>query len=98
MSIIGAVKLPASAPPPDKKPKKDTKKEKSPSTKASKPQSQASADVKIAELDSKWSERFNHVEALIMPKSFEPTFSSNVKVTPTHSPPPTVENVSEPFI
>ena len=104
MSIIGAVddhgsvKSPASAPPPDKKPKKDTKKEKSPSTKASKPQSPASADVKIAELDSKWLKHFNHLEVLIMARSFELTFSSNVKVTPTHSPPPTVENVSEPFI
>ena len=33
-----------------------------------------------------------------MAKSFEPTFSGNVKVTPTHSPPSTVKNVSEPFI
>ena len=33
-----------------------------------------------------------------MAKSFEPTFSSNVKVTPNHSPPHDVENVSEPFI
>ena len=74
----GSVKSPASAPPPppDKKPKKDTKKEKSPSTKASKPQSQASTDVEIAELDNKWSERFNRLEALIMAKSFEPTCSA----------------------
>ena len=33
-----------------------------------------------------------------MAKNFEPTFSANVKVTLTHSPPSTVENVSEPFI
>ena len=103
VSVIGAVdnqgsvKLPVSAPPPDKKPKKYTKKDKSPS-KASKPQSQTSADVKIAELDSKWLERFNRLEALIMAKSFEPTVSANVKVTSTHSPPSTVKNVSEPFI
>ena len=107
LSVIGAmdnegsVKSPISAPPPDKKPKKDskkdTKKEKSPSSKASKLQSQASADAKI-ELDSKWLEHFNRLEALIMAKNFEPTFSANVKVTPTHSPPSTVENVSEPFI
>ena len=86
----------------DKKPKKDTKKvtkkDKSPSTTASKPSTQASADDKIADLDSKWSERFNRLEALIMAKNFEPTFSANVKVTPTHSPPSSVENVSEPFI
>ena len=33
-----------------------------------------------------------------MAKSFESTFSANVKVTPTHSPPSTVESVSELFI
>ena len=104
MSVIGAVdyqgsvKSPVSAPPPDKKPKKDTKKvtkkEKSPSSKASKPPSQASADSRITELDNKWSERFSRLEALILAKNFEPTFSANVKVTPTHSPPSAVENVS----
>ena len=108
VSVIGAVdkqgsvKSPVSAPPPDKKPKKDTKKvtkkEKSPSTKASKPPSQTSADSRIAELDNKWLERFSRLEVLILAKNFEPTFSANVKVTPTHSPPPNVENVSEPFI
>ena len=50
------------APPPDKKAKKDSKKvgkkDKSPSATVSKPP-QASADDKIADLDSKWSERFN---------------------------------------
>ena len=76
----GSVKSPAVAPPPDKKPKKDNKKEKSPSTKVSK----HSTDEKFAEMDSKWSERFSRLEALIMAKSFEPTFSSKVKVTPTH--------------
>ena len=54
--------------------------------------------AEFAELDNKWSERFSRLEALIMAKSFEPTFSSNVKVAPTHSPPHDVENVSEPFI
>ena len=49
-------------------------------------------------MDSKWSERFNRLEALILSKNFEPTFSANVKVTPTHSPPSSVENVSETFI
>ena len=49
-------------------------------------------------MDLKWSERFNRLEALILSKNFEPTFSANVKVTPTHSPPSSVENVSEPFI
>ena len=87
---------PATVPPSDKKPKKDnknSKKEKSPSTKASK----HSTEDKFAELDNKWSERFSRLEALILAKSFSPTFSSKVTVTPTHSPPYDVENVSEPF-
>ena len=33
-----------------------------------------------------------------MVRSFEPSFTSNVKVTPTRSPPASIENVSEPFI
>ena len=95
----GSVKSPAPVPPPVKKPNKDnknSKKEKSPSTKASK--HSTGTDEKFAELDSKWSERFSRLEALIMAKSFEPTFSSKVKVVPTHSPPHDVENMSEPFI
>ena len=93
----GSVKSPAPVPPPDKKPKKDnknSKKEKSPSTKMSK----HSTDEKFAEMDSKWSERFSRLEALIMAKSLEPTFSSKVKVTPTHSPLHDVGNTTEPFI
>ena len=102
VSVIGAVneqgsvKSSASVPPPDKKPKKDNKKdnkkEKSPSTKASK--HSPSTDDKFEKLDNKWSERFSRLEALIMAKSFELTFSSKVKVTPTYSPPHDVENVS----
>ena len=91
------MKSPAVVPPHDKKPKKDhkiSKKEKSPSTKVSK----HSTDEKFAELDSKWSERFSRLEALILAKSFEPTFSSEVKVAPTHSPPHDVGNTTEPFI
>ena len=49
-------------------------------------------------MDSKWSERFSRLEALIMAKSFEPTFSSKVKVAPTHLPPHDVGNTAEPFI
>ena len=98
----GTVKSPTPAPPPEKKSKKDskkdTKKEKSPPAKASTSSSQTSADTKIAELDVKWSERFNRLEALILSKNFEPTFSANVKVTLTHSPLSSVENVSEPFV
>ena len=98
----GSVKSPNPAPPPEKKQKKDvkkdTKKDKSSPAKASTSSSQSSADTKIAELDNKWAERFNRLEALILSKNFEPSFSANVKVTPTHSPPSSVENVSEPFI
>ena len=43
-------------------------------------------------------ERFNRLKALILTKSFEPQFSANVKVTPTHSPPSSIEQGSEPFI
>ena len=105
VSVIGPIDKPTpakpalEAPPPDKKIKKDTKKvgkkDKSPSSTVSKP---PSADDKIADLDSKWAERFNRLEALLLSKSFEPQFSANVKVTPTHSPPASVERVSDPFI
>ena len=103
MSVIGvvdgqgSVKPPAPVPPPDKKPKKDNKnstKEKSPSTKVSK----HSTDEKFTEMDSKWSERFSRLEALIMAQSFEPTFSSKVKVTSTQSPLHDVGDTTEPFI
>ena len=105
VSVIGPVEKPTSsnpeAPPPDKKAKKDTKKvskkDKSPTATVSKPLS-SSTDDKIADLDSKWAERFNRLEALILTKSFEPQFSANVKVTPTHSPPSSIEQGSEPFI
>ena len=83
MSVIGPVEKQSSASkspteaPPDKKTKKDIKKvgkkDRSPSSSASKPP-QSSADDKIADLDSKWSERFNRLEALIMAKNFEPSF------------------------
>ena len=106
MSVIGPVEKPTSsnpveAPPPDKKAKKDTKKvgkkDKSPTATVSKPPL-SSTDDKIADLDPKWAERFNRLEALILTKSFEPQFSANVKVTPTHSPPSSIEQGSEPFI
>ena len=92
----GTVKSPASVVPPDtKKAKKDQPS--STSTKSSKAQTQANTELKIAELDQKWSDRFNRLEALLMAKSFEPSFTSNVKVTPTHSPPASVENVRPTF-
>ena len=57
----------------------------------------SSTDNKIADLDSKWSERFNRLEALLLSKSFQPTFSSEVKLTPSHSPPTNIPRDSEPF-
>ena len=37
---------------------------------------------KKAKKDKQWSDRFNHLETLLMPKTHQPTFSSAVKVTP----------------
>ena len=97
MSVIGAVSDNASisSPPdsvPDKKPKDK------PSTSKSKKRVENSAtDKKMEELDQKWSDRFNRLEVLLMSKSFQPTFSSAVKVTLTHSPPTTIAKDAEPF-
>ena len=55
-------------------------------------------DSKIAQLDEKWSDRFNRLEAILLARSIEPTFSSAVKVTPTHSPPASAVHTTEPFI
>ena len=91
----GTVKSPSTVAPPEKKPKK----EKPSTSKSSKPVgTKADTDSKIQELDQKWSDRFNNLEALLLARSFEPTFSSNVKVTPTHSPPAGVVQGTEPFI
>ena len=78
--------------PPEKKPKKDKiplKSKKSVDTSAT--------DSKISELDQKWLERFNRIEALLLSKSLQPTFSSEVHVSPTHSPPAGISEDSEPF-
>ena len=82
VSVIGPVEKQSSASkspteaPPDKKTKKDIKKvgkkDRSPSSVSKPPQS--SADDKIADLDSKWSECFNRLEALIMAKNLNPSF------------------------
>ena len=84
--------LPPPPPPPEKKPKKD----KAPS-KGKKSVESSSTDSKISQLDEKWSERFSRLEALLLSKSFQPTFSSEVRVTPTHSPPTDIAKDSEPF-
>ena len=60
----------------------------------------SSSDIRIDELDQKWSDRFNRLEALILAKTqdkLEPTFAT-VKVTPKHSPPVGAVRSTEPFI
>ena len=62
--------------------------------------STSSADAKISDLDRKWSDRFNRLEALLMAKTLEkpqdPVFST-VKVTPAHAPPANVVR-PDPFL
>ena len=95
VSVIGAVgesvASPSTSIPPEKKAKKDK-----PTSKAKKSAS-SSADDRISVLDLKWSDRFNRLEALLMAKSLEPSFSADVRVTPKHSPPANVSKDSEPF-
>ena len=96
----------------DKKKKKPNPPDKKSSTKhtksgAEKPSNlptpqphRSSADARIDELDLKWSERFNRLEALLLAKTLdkpEPTFAP-VKVTLTHSPAVGAVRSSELFI
>ena len=101
----GIVKSPGSSS--DKKKKQTVDKPKaqlSKESKADKPSkslkpTKSSQDSRFDQLDQKWSERFNRLEALLLAKSLEqpgPAFTT-VKVTPTHSPPKTVVS-SKPFI
>ena len=78
--------------PPEKKPKK----EKVPA-KPKKSVDTSTTDSKISELDQKWSERLNRIEALLLAKSLNPAFTSEVRVSPTHSPPAGISKDSEPF-
>ena len=57
----------------------------------------SATDSKISELDQKWSERFNRIEALLLAKSLNPAFTSEVWVSPTHSPPAGINKDSELF-
>ena len=77
-------------------PEKKTKKDKLPS-KSKKPVESSSTDSKISELDQKWSERFNRIEALLLSKSLQPSFTSEVRVSPAHTPPAGIRKDSEPF-
>ena len=59
----------------------------------------SSLDTRIDELDQKWSEQFNRIEALLLAKYLdrERTFTT-VKVTPAHSPPHSLVISSKLFI
>ena len=81
--------------PPEKKAKKDKPSVK-PKKSATSTLSSATED-KFTALEDKWSKRFNRLEALLLAKSMEPTFSSDVRVAPTHSAPSNVTRDTEPF-
>ena len=98
VSVIGVVSGPSadkSPAPPDKK----LKKEKPPAkTKKSSSSTLSSAtEEKFSALEDKWADRFNRLEALLLARSIEPTFSSDVRVAPDHPPPGNVARDSEPF-
>ena len=92
-----------SAQPAEKKKKVEEKKKSvksKPSTSFSRPAA-VSTDQRFEELDQKWLDRFNRLEALLLAKTLdrpqlEPTFNT-VKVVPAHSLPANVIR-SEPFI
>ena len=56
-------------------------------------------DPELADLDQKWSDWFNCLEALLLAKKLdkEPTFQT-VKVAPFHSPPAAAVKSTQPFI
>ena len=95
VSVIGAVGESVTSPSTSLPPEKKTKKDKP--TSKSKKSASSSSDDRISALDLKWSERFNRLEALLMAKSMEPSFSADVRVTPIHSPPANVSKDAEPF-
>ena len=84
VSVIGVVGDASVDKSPAILPEKKTKKEKQPvKPKKEKPSTSSSVD-RIAQLDQRWSERFNRFEALLLSKSPQPTFSYEVSVTPSH--------------
>ena len=86
VDLQGTVKSPPTVAPP-------------PTSKAVKPTASSSmVDSKIAHLDEKWSNRFNRLEALLLARTIEPTFQSNVKVAQAHSPPASAVHPTELFI
>ena len=68
-------------------PEKKCKKDKPSTSKAKKSVENSVTDSRYDELDKKWTDHFNRLEALPMAKTLQPTFSSEVKLTPSHSPP-----------
>ena len=98
VSVIGVVSGPSadkSPPPPEKKVKKEKLPAKSKKLSSTTPSS--TTEEKFTALEDKWAERFNRLEALLVAKSIEPSFSSDVRVVLSHSPPATVTRDSEPF-
>ena len=89
-----AQKTDSSSKPKDLKPKAEK-----PSKSTSKSH-KSSVDSKIDDLDQKWADRFNRLEALLLAKTLDkpdPAFTS-VKVAPTHSPPASSAISDKPFI
>ena len=90
-----------SAQPAEKKKKVEDKKKSVKSKPSASRPAAVSTNQRFNELDQKWSDRFNRLEALLLAKTLdqpqqEPTFGT-VKVVPAHSPPASVIR-SEPFI
>ena len=79
IGVVGNASSDKSPAPPEKK----SKKEKAPVKPKKDKASTSTSSDRITELDKKWSERFNKLEALLLAKSLQPTFSSEVKVTPS---------------
>ena len=90
VSVLGVVDNAGTVQSPSVPPEKKIKKDKPKKT-------VSSTESKIADLDLKWSERFNCLEALLLSKSFQPSFSADVRVSPTNSPPANISKDSEPF-
>ena len=62
--------------------------------------SSSSTNTKLVDMDKKWAERFNRLEALFLAKTVDPPRDpvfSTVKVTPAHAPPANVVR-TDPFI
>ena len=81
-------------------PEKKVKKDKPASSKSKKSSVKSVEDSRYDELDKKWTDRFNRLEALMV-KSLQladqPTFSASVRVPPSHSPPAVISKDFEPF-